>query len=136
MELNANSRESVGGGGILSVGLELNDQFDAGLKAGFSLGVGSLTALEMQGFFRYTFPFQPFDNANIFIQAELGSVLFFYEGETYPAFLGGVAAGLRFFPGEKWYLEPALRLGYPFMWGVGLTAGINFDLNRGGHNEN
>ncbi|MDR2964746.1 MAG: hypothetical protein LBU88_03120 [Treponema sp.] len=129
-ELNANSRKSVAVGGNLSFGMGINELFDAGFKAGYSYGMDTLSTLEFQGLFRYKN--LPFNITGLFVQAELGAVIFFYEGDTYPSFLGGLAAGWRIFPGSgNWYIEPQVRAGYPFLWGVGITVGIPIATNKG-----
>jgi hypothetical protein len=127
LEVNENSRNSIAAAGILSFGLELDRAFDAGAKIGYSYGADALSSLELQGVFRYKIPF-----GGPFLQAELGYVVFNYENKTYGAFLGGLAFGWRFLFAEKWYLEPVARLGYPYIWGLGLSAGIIINLNKGG----
>jgi hypothetical protein len=38
----------------------------------------------------------------------------------------GLSAGWRFPLGTRWYLEPALRAGYPYIAGAELSAGFRF----------
>jgi hypothetical protein len=35
----------------------------------------------------------------------------------------GLSAGWRFLVGDRWYVEPALRAGHPFLAGIGIAAG-------------
>jgi len=56
------------------------------------------------------------------LQAEAGGALS-TEGKM-P--LGGLTAGMRLEIEDRWYLEPALRGGYPFTWGAGITLGKKF----------
>ncbi|MDR3020735.1 MAG: hypothetical protein LBU66_07515 [Treponema sp.] len=129
-EMNAYSREGIAAGGGLVCTMELNEQFDVGLKTGFFHDFNELGALEIQGLFRYQLPL---GIRGLFTQAELGTVILFYKEESYGAFLGALAAGWRLNPAsEKWYIEPVIRIGYPFIWGLGVTAGIplSFPSNK------
>ena len=132
LELNAVSskKNAIAGGGNVSAGLELNEQFDVGLKTVFSHDFNELGSLGFQGLLRYKPPLNVF---GFFVQAEIGTVILFYDDDSYPSFLGGAAAGMRIFPGGgTWYLEPTVRAGYPFIWGIGLTAGTPFSVFKGG----
>jgi hypothetical protein len=119
-EINAHTREGVAIGGAIAGGFEFDSQFAIGLKAGFFHNMDTLTTIEPLAFFRYYLPF-----GGVFVQAEAGSVLYFEDGETYSAFSGGLLAGLRF-NFSDYYVEPALRFGYPYMWGVGVMVGYRF----------
>ncbi|MDR2701438.1 MAG: hypothetical protein LBB72_03295 [Spirochaetaceae bacterium] len=125
VETNANTREGATFGGSLASGLDLNQWFCLGVKIAFSADMGTVNTLELPAFFRY---YLPLKLSGLFAQAELGGSFFFYDGETYPAFLGGLAVGWRYDTGKNWYIEPSVRGGYPFVWGVGLQAGTSFDL--------
>jgi hypothetical protein len=132
LDLNANAREGVALGGGLSFGLDLNDIFSAGAKAVLSSDMDTVTTLETAAFFRYYFTrFLPLPVGSLFAQAETGASFFFENGEGYPAFYGGLTAGWRYNMLEKFYLEPSLRVGYPFIWGVGLSAGFRYDMRSG-----
>jgi len=128
-ELNANTREGVALGGSLTLGVEINDIFAAGAKATFSSNFDTVTTLEPAGFFRYYFSrLLPLPLGVLFVQAELGGSLFFEDGEMYPSFYGGLAAGWRYTVWQGLYLEPVVRGGYPNLWGVGLSVGYRFDM--------
>jgi len=124
MEVNANTRNGAALGGVLIAGVELNHQFASGLKVTISHNLEETAALELQPFFRYNLPF----GAGFFAQAELGVSVFFEDGESYPAFMGGAAFGWRYVITKNYYVEPYVRAGYPFIWGIGLTAGMKFPL--------
>jgi hypothetical protein len=129
-EANANTRKGAALGGLLTLGLDINDIFAAGAKATFSSNLDTVSTLETAGFFRYYFSrLLPLPLGILFAQAEVGASLFFEEGETYPAFYGGLAAGWRFNAWKGLYLEPLVRAGYPCIWGVGLSVGYRFDIN-------
>jgi hypothetical protein len=124
-ELNANSREGVAAGGGLLFGLELNKRFTAGIKASFFSNMDTVNTMEGQALLRY-YLFFPIDG--FFVQADAGASVFFEQGESFPAFLGGLSGGWRFLPGKLWYFEPTLRLGYPFIWGIGIGGGVRLEM--------
>jgi hypothetical protein len=125
VEGNANTREGAAFGGSLSGGVDLDDQFSLGLRITLSSNIDTVTTMEPAAFFRY---YLPFNFSGLFAQAELGMSLFFEDGESYPAFLGGLAFGWRYNVNKNWYIEPSVRAGYPFLWGVGILAGLSFDI--------
>jgi hypothetical protein len=70
------------------------------------------------------------NNTGLFLQAEGGIVLFAHEKleiTEYFAPVGGLSAGWRFPLGTRWYIEPAIRGGYPYLFGASLTAGFRFE---------
>jgi hypothetical protein len=125
MELNANSRKGVATGGGVLFDLEIDKRFTAGIKTSFFSNMSTLNTLELQGLFRY---YLPLPVTGAFVQAETGMSIFFEQGGGFPAFLGGITAGWRIFPGKNWYLEPALRFGYPFIWAIGFGGGMRFEI--------
>jgi len=132
-EINGYSRKGFSFGGDLMIGIDLNESFSAGLKTGFFDNFDTVSALETALFFRYYLPYLhlPKSIDRPFAQLEAGSVFLFERGskenpETSPSFIGGLSAGWRFNFGERWYAEPAVRVGYPHIWGFGVTAGIKF----------
>jgi hypothetical protein len=125
MEINGNTRDGAALGGGFSAGLEINSEFSFGLKTAVSSNLDTITSLETAGLFRY---YLPFKFSGLFAQAELGSVIFFENRGSYPAFLGSIAFGWRNDFIKNWYLEPYVRLGYPFVWGAGFLAGFHLDF--------
>jgi hypothetical protein len=125
VELNANSRKGVATGGGFLFDLEIDERFSAGIKTSFFSDINTVNTLEWQGLFRY---YLPLPVTGVFVQAETGMSIFFEQSEAFPAFLGGITAGWRIFPGKNWYLEPALRFGYPFIWSVGFGGGMRFEI--------
>ena len=126
-EANANTRKGMAAGGVLSLGADINKIFSAGLNMTFSHNFSTVFTLEPRAFFRY---YLPLGINGFFAQAELGTALFFEDGSAYPAFSGGLAAGWRCFVNEKFYIEPYVRGGYPFIWGIGFTAGMRLPLKK------
>ena len=127
LELNAHTRERLAAGAGLVAGIDFNSMFAMGLKFYFSHNFDTVGALEPLAFFRYYLPLN-MPLGNLFVQAEAGSVIYFEYGKAYPAFSGGLSAGWRFDLPKNWYVEPAVRGGYPFAFGVGVTAGYKFNL--------
>jgi len=71
------------------------------------------------------------DNTGIFLQAEGGVVFFSYENfeiTDYSALSVGLRAGWRFIMIDNWYVEPFIRGGYPYIFGLGFSSGFKFDL--------
>ena len=81
-------------------------------------------------------------NTGVFVQIEAGFVLFWYEkfeierqilpaagldtGWNIPPI--GLAVGWRIPLGKTHlFIEPAIRGGYPYIFGAGLSAGLRFD---------
>ena len=123
-EANANTRSGAAVGGSLVLGLDLTRNFALGLKTSFSHNTDTVGALEPQALVRFQFPVkQTFP----YVQAEIGCAVFFEDGGSYPAFLGGLGLGWRFHLGRSFYLEPSVRGGYPFAWGAGLNFGFYFN---------
>jgi len=120
-EANGNTLNQTAIGGGYSLGMDLNRYIALGIKTTFSYDLESLSTFEQAGFFRF---YLPFKKQELFLQAEAGGSIFFEDSESYLLFLGGIAAGWRLGIGKNWYIEPAARCGYPFVWGAGLNVGI------------
>jgi len=130
-EINGYARMGFSLGGALMLGLDLNGHFSTGLKTAFFDNFDTVSSFETLLFFRYYLPWLrlPKSTDGPFAQAEAGSVVLFERGnhknlEAFPSFSGGLSAGWRFNFGKNWYVEPAARAGYPYIWGVSVTAGI------------
>jgi hypothetical protein len=150
-EINANSREGIAASFNLSLGLDFSRSFGAGLMTGLSDDFDKLSTLEFRAFFRYYIAAevsflsgfaaskQPgihalactetscfAGNTGPFVQAEFGTSIFFEKNATTPAFLSGLTLGWRFPINANTYIEPALRGGYPTLWGIGVSIGGAF----------
>ena len=123
-EVSANTREGASVGGGILLGLDLSRRFALGMKVAYYHDADEVGALEPSVLARLYFPLK---NTYPFVQANLGTVIFFEYGESFPAFLGSLSAGWRFHPGRSWYIEPSVRGGYPFIWGAGLSVGMYFN---------
>jgi hypothetical protein len=75
---------------------------------------------------------QGVSNSGLFLQLNGGPVIFARNTDdiTMPSktgtFSGGLSLGWRFHLGRYFFLEPAVRGGYPYMAGAGLSAGARF----------
>jgi hypothetical protein len=123
MESNANTRQDAAVGGSISLGLDLSHSLTLGLKTGFSHNIDTVSTLEPCALLRVYFPIK---NTLFYAQTELGCSIFFEHGESFAAFMGGLAFGCRFKLSRRFYMEPCLRTGYPFLWGAGLNFGFSF----------
>ena len=87
----------------------------------------SFTFLEATAHFRF-YVLRNSRNTGPFVQAEGGFVLIAYDGFDAGSFApsAGLGLGWRIPLGERFFAEPALRVGYFYMLGVGLTAGVRF----------
>ena len=132
-EVNGYTRTELALGGALLLGFDLGPNVAIGQKTGFYHDTNILSALEIQGFFRYKLPWLRMPNANSgpFLQAEAGCTFLIEENENFPMFSGSGSLGWRFSFGRSLYAEPVFRAGYPFIWGAGLTIGIRFAMKGG-----
>ena len=125
IERNMNSREGHASGGGLYLGLDLDPRFGLGIKSVFSstfnyLDIGVLeTALLLR--------FYP-QGRRFFLQTEIGYFLLF-DDYTKIWSLRGLDFGWQFI-NNNIYLEPIIRFGYPFLYGVGLNIGFYLDRNE------
>jgi len=124
-EFNMNSRKNFAGG----LGLHFDYNFPiagvcfaAGAFVNASTNFSGFGIIEPAALFRWYFPGGGY--AGGFLQADLGISLIPEDGEVIPLFLGGIRGGYRFPIGEMMYVEPFGRFGYPFMFGIGVVAGL------------
>jgi hypothetical protein len=115
-------------GGGLAAGYGYDDGA-LGLKTLYLADATGLATLELCLFLRF-YPF-PRNNAGFFVQANAGAALFALDGAfTFHNGAGrlsaGLSAGWRFPLRGRWYIEPALRAGYPYIAGAEFSAGYRF----------
>jgi len=118
---------SYGGGFALGYGKGTS----IGLKAVWFIPSNGISVLELNFLYRiYFFGKQAYSGP--FIQLLGGPVLFFSNesGVSVPSDLGalsmGVGCGWRFLIKDRWFIEPSVRCGYPYLAGAGLSAGMRF----------
>ena len=128
VDINMYSRSGAAFGGGLFLGLG-GDGAALGIRALYNRDMDKFQSLEMTLFLRLYLPeiyvTKISGNSGFFAQLNLGPALFWEEDkEKRGVFCAGLGLGWRFLPGEDWFVEPALRVGYPFLLGVGVAAGI------------
>jgi hypothetical protein len=115
------------GGGIAFGG---GDFITLGAKAVYFVDREAFYSLEAGMFVRvFFFYFRLNDTRGPFIQLNYGFVVFAHnEAVSTPAEAGTISAGLsagwRFLLGNRFFIEPAVRAGYPYFAGAGLSAGF------------
>jgi hypothetical protein len=118
------SGKGFSAGGAVQGLYAINEQWALGLRASFfqDINDGKVFTLEPVFLGRWYFVQNPL---RIFLQAEAGAALFKADDTFYPAFSGGLGAGMRV-PFKNWYAELFARGGYPYLAGFGITLGYTF----------
>jgi hypothetical protein len=118
------SAESMSYGGGLILGSD--GAAGLGLRALCFADSEGVLALEVCAFFRLYLPGLE-EPRGLFLQINAGPSLYVIPGFSSRAgmFSVGIQAGWRFIF-NKFYLEPAIRAGYPYLAGVGFSAGYLF----------
>ena len=121
-ELNLYSRSSLALGGGLFLGLG-GDGVAMGMRALYSRDMDNFQSLELTAFLRLYLP-ELRGNHRLFAQLNMGPGLFWEEdNDTQGAFCVGLTLGFRYLYGDTWFVEPSVRMGYPFLAGAGVAAG-------------
>jgi hypothetical protein len=130
VEANMNAVHNVAAAAWFSAALDVDDFFNVGIKAGYSYDASDMGTLELAVLNRWYFI--PPKKYRLFTQVELGADLIFHNGKILPLYngkiarrpvlLGGLAVGWRI-SFRFGYLEPILRVGFPYIWGSGLGFG-------------
>ena len=122
-EFNMNSRYNFAGGVVIGFDFNLSRAFAVGFTVTGSSNFSGIAVIEPAALFRwYVFG----NSAGLFVQADAGAYLILEDGELTPLFLGGLRGGFRLPLGSTFFIEPYGRVGYPFVFGVGASAGIRF----------
>jgi len=124
VEWNMNSRENFAMGGVLAFDYNIGSAFSLGINATASSNFFGIAVIEPAAMFRWYFLGS--NHTGWFVQADVGVYLILEDGDLTPMFLGGLRGGLRLPFGDKFFIEPFGRIGYPFMFGIGILAGIRF----------
>jgi len=123
-EWNMNSRDNFAMGGVLAFDYSLGSAFALGINATASSNFFGITVIEPAAGFRWYFLGS--NHTGWFVQADVGAYLILEDGDMTPMFLGGLRGGLRLPLGDKFFIEPFGRIGYPFAFGIGGLAGVRF----------
>ena len=127
-ELNGYSVQGAGFGFGLAAGAGTGAA--VGMKLLYSLSLSeNLQSFELDVFLRF-YILGRGANTGPFIQANAGAVAYFPANADTPSdqgsFTYSLSAGWRFLLGDRWFIEPYLRGGAPFVMGAGAYAGIRF----------
>jgi len=102
-----------------------------GIKAAWFMDSDGISVLELNFLLRFYF-FGKRAYSGPFIQFIGGPAIFFDKESvvSMPSKTGvfsmGMSFGWRFLIKEKWFIEPSIRGGYPYLAGAGLSAGMRF----------
>jgi len=122
-------RSGIALGGGLAFGMG-SGGVTIGLRFIYTVDPDKINMLEPAIFLRL-YPLNSMPTHGLFVQLVAGTSIF-KRGSfvSIPAEVGtisaGFAAGWRFMLGNNFFIEPALRAGYPYMIGGGLSAGYRF----------
>ena len=124
LEFNMNSRDNFAAGAVLAFDYNLFSSFAVGLNVSASNNFDGIFVIEPAALFRWYF--LGGNGTGWFVQADAGAYLVFEDEDITPLFMGGIRAGLRLPVSDMFFIEPFGRVGYPFMFGIGILAGIRF----------
>jgi hypothetical protein len=126
------SNVAFGGGAALGYG----DKVVFGLKVLYWYGLDDLKSLELNLLARFYLPglFRPEASVSsgLFVQFNGGPVILARHEDSIamPSEVGtfsvGLSLGWRFLFGGHFFAEPAIRAGYPYIAGAGVSAGVRF----------
>jgi hypothetical protein len=123
---NFNSRENFSSGAALGFDIDIPYFIAMGAGCTASHDSGNLIVLEPAALFRwYVIGMKTQQHAGFFLQADGGAYLILEDEEVTPLFAGGLRIGYRQLM-DSFYIEPYGRFGYPYVFGVGLSAGVKF----------
>ena len=123
--------------------LSLSPAFMIGTKNGLHFSTDNIIALETQAFFRWNFlrldskwtqsvsSGRLQNTTNLFIQGGAG-FLGAFKGrdvrDSRSSLLFDATAGITIPLSSRWHIEPSIRTGYPFLFGIAVTVGRKFPL--------
>ena len=119
------SGEGLAYGGGLAFGAEQSG-YGVGLRLLYVTEGDSINTMELNAFIRFYF-INRFKHEGLFLQVSGGAALSSLEDYNVATFAGGLSAGWRFVFSKKYFfVEPAVRTGYPYKVGVGVSAGLRY----------
>ena len=134
-EVNLHSRNAFAVGRSMMLGYDHMPNEAVAVKTGYFYNLDTVTCLELLFFYRYYLPWKlQKPDGTFFVQSETGAVIFYEFGRVYPAFTTNITAGLRVFFNKYYFAEPAIRFGFPVIWGASVSIGrkLHFHaLNKG-----
>lgn len=129
-ELNMNSREGFAFGAGLSIDYQLpfpSPELAAGAVVTASSNFDDTFVIEATAMARWYF--MGTNYTGLFAQVDLGMHYITERDVSLILFQGGVRAGYRLPMSDSFYIEPYGRFGYPHFIGIGVLAGMRFNLS-------
>ena len=135
-EVNGYGWNSAAYGGGLTIGAGTGGAL--GLNLLYAADSEYFSFMEIQ-FFARAYIYGKNAYSGPFVQIGLGPVIYTDispeagagdQNEGYGSFSAGLTAGWRFLTGRFIYIEPAVRLGYPYLAGVSLSIGAQMNTSR------
>jgi len=122
---NFNSRQNFAGGAALAFDVDIPYFMATGISLTASHNFGDTIILEPAIFLRwYAFGVMLQKHTGLFAQAEVGPFIGFEGDGLFPPMVtGGLRVGYRHLL-DSFYIEPYSRFGYPYVFGIGLAAGV------------
>ena len=120
------SHDSIAYGGGIAIGTGSGTAI--GLQFLYFTDPGNFIFMELLIFLRFYF-FGPQASTGPYVQFIGGPVIYADTNPSpsgYGNFSAGLSAGWRIPLGTRFYIEPALRAGYPYIIGGGVSAGFRF----------
>ena len=126
VEVLGYSRKGPAFGGGLAIGA--GNGVAIGAHFLYTVDTELVSALELAVFMRF-YLLGPEAHSGPFVQITVGAAVFALKSiVSFPAEAGTISAGLtagwRFLLRDRWYIEPAIRAGYPYIAGAGVSAGF------------
>ncbi|GHU97444.1 hypothetical protein FACS189483_03400 [Spirochaetia bacterium] len=139
VEGNMNTHEYAAFGGSVVVEYGITDAWAAGIRFTTSYNFTDMLVFDPMAFGRlYVFKLPVLSAVlgsgtllgGLYAEAGVGAaVVLQTEYEAATTVLGEVAVGWRFTFGD-WYVEPSVRGGVPFLWGVSVGGGYRINLKK------
>ena len=124
LEWNMESRHNFAGGALLTFDYQLPRFASVGF---FLAGISNFNNTHIiEPAFVFRAYQREYEFAGPFFQSELGISFIVEDEELTRLPLVGFGAGYRFLLGSSLYVEPYGRIGYPFVFGLGVIGGIRF----------
>ncbi|MCL2441151.1 MAG: hypothetical protein FWD14_05380 [Treponema sp.] len=122
------STQGLAYGGSLTIGYGSGSMI--GLKLAYFISGDDVDTLEVSFLLRFYLSGRDV-YSGAFIQVMGGPSVFNRSGDAFlPSYSGTLSAGLcfgwRFVFNDRWFIEPHVRSGVPYILGVGVCAGVRF----------
>ena len=125
IEWNMNANSNHTGGLALAYDFNFSKSSAFGVSMGACTNFSGFTAIQPAVMYRwYIWGIE--NHTGFYMQADLGAYIILMDGDVFTNFLAGLRGGFRFPLASMVYFEPYIKAGYPFMIGIGVTAGLRF----------